>query len=217
MIPPAAGSRPSVATEIPQVHYASPAPSWPNTYIWPVLVDILRQFDSIEKRAFEIGCGNGATANLLSAMGFDVTAIDPSVAGLEIAKSHFPAVKFHKGDGYEPLAGRFGTYPLVLSLEVIEHCFAPRDFLRRMFELLQDDGVGIISTPFHGYWKNLAMALVNKWDAHLDPLWDGGHIKFFSERSLTALLREAGFSQIRFRRAGRLYPLAKSTIAIFRR
>ena len=47
--------------------------------------------------------------------------------------------------------------------------------------------------PHHGNLKNCAFALSGKLDAHFSALWDGGHIKFWSRRTLTALLQEAGF------------------------
>ncbi len=74
--------------------------------------------------------------------------------------------------------------------------------------------IGILSTPYHGYWKNLALALTGKMDAHFTALWDGGHIKFFSLPTLETVLREAGAQKISFRRVGRIAPLAKSMIAI---
>jgi 2-polyprenyl-6-hydroxyphenyl methylase/3-demethylubiquinone-9 3-methyltransferase len=74
--------------------------------------------------------------------------------------------------------------------------------------------MAIISTPYHGYLKNLALGVVGKWDAHFDPLWDGGHVKFFSVRTLRMLLTEAGFSNIRFIRVGRIPQLAKGMIAV---
>ncbi len=50
----------------------------------------------------------------------------------------------------------------------------------------------------------MALPLFNKWDRHLNPLWDGGHIKFWSRISLGQLLSEGGFTNIQFRGAGRL-------------
>lgn len=44
-----------------------------------------------------------------------------------------------------------------------------------------------------------------------------GHIKFWSFLTLGTLLREAGFTDIRFLRVGRIPPLAKSMIAVARR
>ncbi|TVR67116.1 MAG: methyltransferase [Candidatus Competibacteraceae bacterium] len=54
-------------------------------------------------------------------------------------------------------------------------------------------------------------------DTELNWLWDHGHIKFWSMRTLTALLEEAGFREIRFERVGRVPPLAKSMIVTARK
>ena len=112
---------------------------------------------------------------------------------------------------------RFGTFPLVVSLEVVEHCIDPRAFAKTFLSLIDPNGVGILSTPFHGYWKNLALSLTNKWDAHHGVLWDGGHVKFFSIATLGELLNECGADEIRMLRVGRVPPLAKSMVAIIER
>jgi 2-polyprenyl-6-hydroxyphenyl methylase/3-demethylubiquinone-9 3-methyltransferase len=54
-------------------------------------------------------------------------------------------------------------------------------------------------------------------DQHFTALWDHGHIKFWSIQTLSTLLREAGFYELRFIRVGRVSPLAKSMIAIARK
>lgn len=79
------------------------------------------------------------------------------------------------------------------------------------------EGIAIISTPYHGYWKNLALALTGKMDAHFTALWDHGHIKFWSIKTLGKLLREAGFVDIRFKRVGQVPALAKSMVVIARK
>ena len=71
--------------------------------------------------------------------------------------------------------------------------------------------MAIISTPYHGYLKNLVLALSGRLDAHFTALWDGGHIKFWSKRTLRILLEEVGFEKIAFG-VGRIPLLAKSMI-----
>lgn len=68
----------------------------------------------------------------------------------------------------------------------------------------------IISTPYHGYLKNLVISLLNGWDKHFTALWDGGHIKFWSRKTLTQLLEEFGFEIVAFKGSGRLPYLWKS-------
>ena len=75
----------------------------------------------------------------------------------------------------------------------------------------------VLSTPYHGYLKNLALALSGRLDAHFGALRDGGHIKFFSWPTLQVLLEEAGFVDLRFRGAGRVPFLWKSMVVSARR
>ena len=95
--------------------------------------------------------------------------------------------------------------------------FQPFALTRTVFDTLEPGGLAFISTPYHGYWKNLMLACVGKWDEHLTVLWDGGHIKFFSINTLRILLREVGFQQISFLRVGRIPPFAKSMVALARK
>ena len=164
----------------------------------------------------DVGCGSGATAAMLSEQGFLVTGVDPSTTGIHVAEQAYPEVRFAARSSHDDLAAEFGEFDAVVSLEVMEHCFYPRPLADNLFSLLRPGGVALISTPFHGYWKDLALALAGHFDRHWSPLWDGGHIKFWSESILRALLEETGFEDIRFRRIGRIPPLAKSMLAIAR-
>jgi 2-polyprenyl-6-hydroxyphenyl methylase/3-demethylubiquinone-9 3-methyltransferase len=102
----------------------------------------------------------------------------------------------------------------VTSLEVVEHVYFPRRYAATLFSLLEPCGTAIVSTPYHGYWKNLALALSGRMDTHYTALWDHGHIKFWSIETLGKLLTDAGFRAIQFRRVGRFPALAKSMIAV---
>ena len=107
------------------------------------------------KRLFELGCGNGSVANQLSRLGWNVTGVDPSEEGIKQARAAYPDLKLANGSAYDDLAGAYGRFPVVLSLEVVEHVYAPRRYARTVFDLLEGEGTAIISMPYHGYWKNL--------------------------------------------------------------
>jgi len=197
--------------------FSGAAPSCAAAYLWPAVGRELDRLALADKRVFDLGCGNGSTAQLLLGRGFAVTGVDPSPSGIEQARKAFPQARFEIGTTDDDLAGRFGRFPLVVSLEVIEHCFSVHSYARTCFELLEPGGTLVCSTPYHGYLKNLALSLADGWDRHHASLTDGGHIKFFSPRSLERLLRDHGFSDIRIVRIGRIPPLAKSMIVIARR
>lgn len=63
----------------------------------------------------------------------------------------------------------------------------------------------------------MALSLVNKWDTHHLPNWHGGHIKFWTRRTLTQMLEKAGFSVTGFVGVGRVPYLWKSMILIARK
>jgi len=188
-------------------------------YLWEAVFEELKAFPwpSGKKRVFELGCGNGALATVLSEQKFDVIGVDPSEDGIRIANQAYPNLALHVGSAYDDLAQRFGRFSAVVSLEVIEHVFYPRKYAKCLFELLEPDGIALVSTPYHSYWKNLTLALTGKMDSHFTALWDYGHIKFWSIRTLTSLLHEAGLEVVHFKRLGRVPFLAKSMMAVARR
>lgn len=190
---------------------ASLTPS--HDYLLPAL---LRRMEPLrrQRRVFELGCGNGSVAKVLAGLGWDVTGVDPSSEGIAQANAQYPELKLFQGSAYDDLRARFGQFPVVTSLEVVEHVYFPRLYAATLFSLLEPGGTAIVSTPYHGYWKNLAMALTGKMDAHFTALWDHGHIKFWSIKTLSELLREAGFVDIHFERVGRIPVLGKSMIAV---
>ncbi len=200
-----------------EYEYSNAHNTYESSYLFDAVVKVLSEAKLTDQRLFELGCGNGYHADQLSKLGYSITAIDNSESGIKTAQAAFPDCEFAVASAYDDLQQEFGEFGCVISLEVVEHLFTPRTYAKRIFDMLSDDGLAIISTPYHGYWKNLAIALSNKFDAHVDPLWDGGHIKFWSQPTLTRLLEEAGFKDITFIRVGRIAPLAKSMIAVARK
>jgi len=162
----------------------------------------------------DIGCGNGAIARTLLSAGYDIWGVDASETGVRLANETTPGrffvVDVASGSLPAELAGI--QFDLAISTEVIEHLYDPRAFLAFARRILPEGGEFIVSTPYHGYAKNLALAISGRLDDHFTVLWDGGHIKFFSRKTLEAMLLEQGFSDIEFLGAGRLPFLWKSML-----
>ena len=198
-----------------QYRYGNSELGWAHGYLLPSLKSIISKIGP--RKLFELGCGNGSVANWLHDLGYSVVGVDYSNEGIAQANKAFPDVRLEVGSAYDDLPAKYGKFPLVISLEVIEHLYSPRIFVKNIYGLLEPGGYAVISTPFHGYWKNLALALTGKWDNHFTALWDGGHIKFWSEKTIRELLKEAGFVDIQYYRAGRIPVLAKSMIVVVRK
>lgn len=162
------------------------------------------------RTVLDAGCGVGAVAAEIARAGFAVTGIDADAEGIRIASTLYPQVDFRVGTFEQP--GE--RYDLVVSTEVIEHLYAPELLVRFARESLDPGGRFIVTTPYHGYWKNLALAVSGKMDAHFTVDWPGGHIKFFSRRTLTALLEREGFTVTAFHGIGRAPFLWKSMVLV---
>jgi 2-polyprenyl-3-methyl-5-hydroxy-6-metoxy-1,4-benzoquinol methylase len=181
--------------------------------LWPALIDVLKAENArrVAPRVFDLGCGSGAMLARLRAHGFVAMGVETSPAALKRAPMQHPGVKIVYGSAYDDLAARHGRWPIVISLEVVEHLVDVHAFAATLFELVEPGGIAIVSTPFHGYIKNLAISLAAGWDAHWQTLeTPGWHIKFFSPATLTALLESAGFTVERILRFGRR-PLTLAT------
>lgn len=159
----------------------------------------------------DVGCGNGYIASQLAAIGHNVIGIDASEDGIAIARKAHPNVRFEVHSAYG-LGDIVVDVDLVMSSEVIEHLYRPKLFLENVFKVLRPGGYVILTTPYHGYLKNLALSVFNYWDKHHTVDWEGGHIKFFSEKTLTRMLRDCGFTEITFNNAGRIRWLWKSMV-----
>jgi 2-polyprenyl-3-methyl-5-hydroxy-6-metoxy-1,4-benzoquinol methylase len=184
-------------------------------YVWPV---VLRMMPTLPCRVLELGCGNGVFASELVRRGHAVTGLDASQSGIMIAKQRESRVSFHNRSVYDPTPeGWVGQFDVVVSLETIEHLYIPGALVERGREALRPGGMLFVSTPYHGYVKNLALAFSGRLDRHFTVLWDRGHIKFFSKKTLGELLRREGFVDVRCAGCGRVPWLWKSMVAVARK
>lgn len=160
----------------------------------------------------DLGCGNGFLASTLANMGHWVVGVDVSEDGISIAREKYPSIKFLVKSVSEDLSELGLDFDLVVSSEVLEHLFEPQLLVKQAFKLLRPGGSFIVTTPYHGYFKNLALSLFDKWDFHHTSLRVGGHIKFFSRRTLSTLLHEFGFCNLVFCNAGAFPGFWKSMV-----
>lgn len=188
-------------------------------YINPVVIALLREAGA--RKVLDVGCGNGVLCGELAAAGFEAAGVDGDSAAIAVAARKYPAIPFavaHFDGSPRDLAPMPAEgFDAVVSTEVVEHLFSPHELARYCFEALKPGGLLVISTPYHGYLKNLVLSLANGWDKHHGVHLHGGHIKFFSRKTLARLLRDAGFEVTGFRGAGRLPWLWKSMILLARK
>jgi 2-polyprenyl-3-methyl-5-hydroxy-6-metoxy-1,4-benzoquinol methylase len=153
------------------------------------------------ERVLDLGCGDGAFAAQLVAAGCAVTMADVAREALRRARVRVPGAQAVALEEGAPLPFDEDAFDVVWAGEVLEHVADVVGLLAEARRVLRWGGRLLASTPWHG-------RVVVATDAHFDPRSD--HLRFFSARTLRAVLHEAGFAEVSVRRSGRgLHALAR--------
>ena len=186
-----------------------------HSYISPEVIKLIKNINP--KKSIDIGCGNGFLCSQIHKAGYSICGVEYDSSGYKLALSKYSHLNFYNlgvQDDPSMIINNEGLFDLVISTEVIEHLFSPHLLPQFSSKILKKGGHLIITTPFHGYLKNLALSILGKWDKHHTALWHGGHIKFWSKNTLTQLLEENGFKVINFVGVGRAPYLWKSMVLV---
>jgi 2-polyprenyl-6-hydroxyphenyl methylase/3-demethylubiquinone-9 3-methyltransferase len=161
-------------------------------------------------RILEAGCGDASFTKSLAEYSPDVTAIDISAHQVERNAKAYPEITFVRHDMSERFPFEDRAFSVVWCSEVLEHLFDPGFALREMQRVMIRGGRLLVTVPYHGLFKNVLIALF-KWDEHFAP--NHPHIRFFTRKTLSRLVAEAGFREIETRTCGIKQPLRDLFIA----
>jgi ubiquinone/menaquinone biosynthesis C-methylase UbiE len=150
----------------------------------------------------DLGCGAGEFSAELAAAGATPVAVDVAAEALRRAGERVPGLDARLWPAGEPLPLEDNSVDAVWAGEVIEHVVDVAPWLSEVRRVLRPRGTLLLTTPDHGPGTLLALALSpRRFAAHFDPRAD--HVRFFSRRTLRALLDDLGFdvTDLRARRA----------------
>lgn len=190
-------------------------------YVLPRIKQVFRQWGvSKQARVLDAGSGVGFYSKSLYDAGYtDIWSFDNSCDRVDLLKKNCAAVPGRCGlhDANErklPAGFPASDYDVVMALEVIEHLIDPQLFMDNVSSWLKNGGIAVISTPYHGYLKNVFIALSHKFDWHYEPLERGRHINFFSRATLSLCMRKSRLTPRSFIGAGRVPFFWKSMIIV---
>lgn len=190
-------------------------PPHSSTYVRPVVLSYLTDVPA-GAHMLDLGCGTGELLASLRDRQWIRTCIDMSTTGIAEGRRTHPDITFIEADATGDLSSHIamGSFDVVVSTETLEHVTLPRLFLKNAYEALKPGGRLVLSVPYNGYVKQLGVAVLGRTDAYYNPLWDWGHIKFYSVDTMSALLWEAGFDDLEYQGTGRVPYLWKSMVFV---
>ena len=171
---------------------------------WPKLSRYIPLQDGMV--ILDFGCGDGT---IIKEMMFvnpkaKFIGLDISQTALNAASESLPGVEFHRiADGGKfPIADK--SVDFIFTSEVIEHVYDTKNAFSEMSRILRPGGQLLLTTPYHGFIKNLLIVLL-LFDKHFDPT--GPHVRFFTKRSLFYCLKKFGLKPVSLGYFGRFYPV----------
>jgi 2-polyprenyl-6-hydroxyphenyl methylase/3-demethylubiquinone-9 3-methyltransferase len=140
----------------------------------------------------DLGCGAGEFSAELVTAGATPIAVDVAAEALRRARSLVPGLDARLWRSGEPLPVDDNAVDVVWAGEVIEHVVDVAPWLSEVRRVLRPGGTLLLTTPDHSRVTLLTLALSpRRFAEHFEPRSD--HVRFFSRRSLTALLDDLGF------------------------
>jgi SAM-dependent methyltransferase len=141
-------------------------------------------------RVLEIGSGQGELLRQIRDRypAVELTGVDLSTTGLEVARRKLPGARFFEQDVMRaPRTEIAGWATHAICSEVLEHVADPATALRNVRAALPPGCRLVVTVP---------AGPMSAFDRHI------GHLRHFTAASLEAVLRAAGFEIIELRRAG---------------
>ncbi len=166
------------------------------------------------EEVLDVGCGRGETTAGIAAAGFKVTGMEISPVALAQAREKYRDLSFTEGSLEEPLPFPPESFDAVFAGETLEHLMEPVLALRHIHRVLRPRGKLVVTVPYHGFLKNLAITLFGFY-VHYHPL--SFHVRFFTPRTLSETLRHSDFAPYRVQYMGRLPLLWKTMMMAARR
>lgn len=152
-------------------------------------------------RVLDLGCGEGHFADLLARADAEVAACDVAQEPLRRARAKHPGLDLRLVEPGGPLPFEDASFDVVWAGETIEHVLDTSHWLSEVRRVLPSGGLVLLSTPDHGLFSRLRLAISERaFAAHFDPRSD--HLRFYAPRTLVGLLSDFGFAEVAVARRG---------------
>src|SRR5262249_52365488 len=115
------------------------------------------RFADGDRKVLDAGCGSGEFLPFFLNAGFEVCGVDLSLAATQRPRNRSPKAIVSVGSLEGGLSLRSDHFDVVWSTEVLEHLFDIEQALNEIYRVLKPGGLFVLTTPYHGLLKNLAI------------------------------------------------------------
>jgi 2-polyprenyl-3-methyl-5-hydroxy-6-metoxy-1,4-benzoquinol methylase len=148
------------------------------------------------RRLLDVGAADGLLSRQLTACGWRVTAIEGDPALAQVGARYCERMITLNLDREIPVGE--GPFDVIVYGDVLEHLVDPLRVLVELDRGLGPGGFVIISVPNIAHLWIRLLLLVGRFDYLDRGILDHSHLRFFTERSMRAMLADAGLSIERF-------------------
>ena len=166
-------------------------------------------------RVLDLGCGSGAIGRYLSE--HDASAVIDGVTlsreEAALAAPHYRQVVVANLDE-RPLTELFDTrYDVIVCADVLEHLRDSAPVLAACKDLLQPDGLILLSVPNAGYCGLIAELMAGEFRYRPEGLLDETHLRFFTRQTLLRFLADQGWQVLQVDTVQRHMPDSEFRVA----
>ena len=88
-------------------------------------------------------------------------------------------------------------FNVAVAFEVIEHIFSPKNFIEKIANILEENGLLMLTFP---NWEGFDISLLREYSGSVDP----EHLNYFTKKSIRILLEKSGFEVLEIITPGEL-------------
>jgi ubiquinone/menaquinone biosynthesis C-methylase UbiE len=141
-------------------------------------------------RILDIGCQSGWLCDHLHNLGYVPFGVDIEEDLINNGKRKYPHIDFRVADAEINIPFQNDYFDYVFAGDIIEHVRYTDCFIHELNRVLKQNGVLMLTTPFHGVIKNILIAII-KYENHYNPEFP--HYRYYTVKSLTDVLTKRGF------------------------
>jgi 2-polyprenyl-3-methyl-5-hydroxy-6-metoxy-1,4-benzoquinol methylase len=150
--------------------------------------DFINKYAKKPKNILDVGGGSGRFAIPLHKDGHKVTVIDKNNEALEILNKRCSEIDCISDDFLSVILGAGNKYEMIIAVEVLLYITDWPAFFKKVYRLLEDDGIFIFTATNKNSWRTLLRKSIRYSQNH-----DDYEYTILSSNEYSNLIRQASF------------------------